>query len=257
MRVHARRARLPDPVHRRDAAARDASPTSRSSACAVIAAKCPIHRTLDGEVMFDERVERVSSRAAEHRGRAAARSCSTPRRPRRSTSTAAIDAAVLVPLLRHRRRRLARRLHASAATTCAATPARSRSPAGARTRRGRPARDGAARGRARRSACRRTPSSCSARCSRRRRSPPNYAIYPFVGLIEPGHEWAPSAREVEEVLELPLARRCAPATTGAGCCAAASRSAPTPTWSASTSSGARRPGSLADLLERVDAAQLT
>jgi putative redox protein len=26
----------------------------------VIAAKCPIHRTLDGEVMFDERVERVS-----------------------------------------------------------------------------------------------------------------------------------------------------------------------------------------------------
>ena len=26
----------------------------------VIAAKCPIHRTLDGEAMFDERVERVS-----------------------------------------------------------------------------------------------------------------------------------------------------------------------------------------------------
>ena len=25
----------------------------------VIAAKCPIHRTLDGEVMFDERIERV------------------------------------------------------------------------------------------------------------------------------------------------------------------------------------------------------
>ena len=25
-----------------------------------IAAKCPVHRTLDGEVMFDERVERVS-----------------------------------------------------------------------------------------------------------------------------------------------------------------------------------------------------
>jgi putative redox protein len=24
----------------------------------VIAAKCPVHRTLDGEVMFDERVER-------------------------------------------------------------------------------------------------------------------------------------------------------------------------------------------------------
>jgi putative redox protein len=26
----------------------------------VIAAKCPIHRTLDGEVMFTERIERVN-----------------------------------------------------------------------------------------------------------------------------------------------------------------------------------------------------
>jgi putative redox protein len=26
-----------------------------------IAAKCPVHRTLDGEVMFDERVERISA----------------------------------------------------------------------------------------------------------------------------------------------------------------------------------------------------
>ncbi len=26
----------------------------------IIAAKCPVHRTLDGEVMFEERVERVS-----------------------------------------------------------------------------------------------------------------------------------------------------------------------------------------------------
>jgi putative redox protein len=26
----------------------------------VIAAKCPVHRTLEGEVMFDERVERVT-----------------------------------------------------------------------------------------------------------------------------------------------------------------------------------------------------
>ena len=26
----------------------------------MIAAKCPVHRTLEGEVMFDERVERVS-----------------------------------------------------------------------------------------------------------------------------------------------------------------------------------------------------
>ena len=30
----------------------------------------------------------------------------------------------------------------------------------------------------------------------------NYAIYPFVGLIEAGHRWKPSAAEVDEVLEL-------------------------------------------------------
>jgi 8-oxo-dGTP pyrophosphatase MutT (NUDIX family) len=33
----------------------------------------------------------------------------------------------------------------------------------------------------------------------------NYAVYPFVGLIEPGHAWRPSAGEVESVLELRLA----------------------------------------------------
>jgi 8-oxo-dGTP pyrophosphatase MutT (NUDIX family) len=32
-----------------------------------------------------------------------------------------------------------------------------------------------------------------------------YAVYPFVGLIEPGRHWTLSAREVAEVLELPLA----------------------------------------------------
>jgi 8-oxo-dGTP pyrophosphatase MutT (NUDIX family) len=32
----------------------------------------------------------------------------------------------------------------------------------------------------------------------------NYAVYPFVGVIEPGHRWKPSAAEVAEVLELPL-----------------------------------------------------
>jgi len=30
----------------------------------------------------------------------------------------------------------------------------------------------------------------------------NYAVYPFVGMIEPGHRWKPSAAEVAEVLEL-------------------------------------------------------
>ena len=33
----------------------------------------------------------------------------------------------------------------------------------------------------------------------------NYAIYPFVGVIEPGHRWVPSAAEVEAVLEFSLA----------------------------------------------------
>jgi hypothetical protein len=29
-------------------------------------------------------------------------------------------------------------------------------------------------------------------------------VYPFVGLIEPGRAWTPSAGEVAEVLEVPL-----------------------------------------------------
>jgi 8-oxo-dGTP pyrophosphatase MutT (NUDIX family) len=32
----------------------------------------------------------------------------------------------------------------------------------------------------------------------------NYAIYPFVGLIEPGFAWVPQETEVGQVLELPL-----------------------------------------------------
>ena len=31
-----------------------------------------------------------------------------------------------------------------------------------------------------------------------------YAVYPFVGVIEAGHKWKPSAREVAEVIELPV-----------------------------------------------------
>jgi len=33
----------------------------------------------------------------------------------------------------------------------------------------------------------------------------NYAVYPYVGVIEPGSTWTPSAGEVDEVLELRLA----------------------------------------------------
>ncbi len=31
-----------------------------------------------------------------------------------------------------------------------------------------------------------------------------YAVYPFVGMIEPGHTWTLSANEVAQVIELPL-----------------------------------------------------
>jgi 8-oxo-dGTP pyrophosphatase MutT (NUDIX family) len=34
----------------------------------------------------------------------------------------------------------------------------------------------------------------------------NYAVYPFVGLIEAGRRWVPSTDEVQAVLEFPLAR---------------------------------------------------
>ncbi len=33
----------------------------------------------------------------------------------------------------------------------------------------------------------------------------NFAVYPFVGLIDPGASWTPSATEVDEILELRLA----------------------------------------------------
>jgi 8-oxo-dGTP pyrophosphatase MutT (NUDIX family) len=33
-----------------------------------------------------------------------------------------------------------------------------------------------------------------------------YAVYPFVGMIDPGRTWTLSPREVAEVIELPLAR---------------------------------------------------
>jgi putative redox protein len=57
--VPPRRPRLPDPL-RAHHALPDTLATEQVERLKVIAAKCPVHRTLDGEVMFDERVERVS-----------------------------------------------------------------------------------------------------------------------------------------------------------------------------------------------------
>jgi putative redox protein len=38
----------------------DTTSPEQAAKLRVVAAKCPIHRTLDGEVMFDERVERLA-----------------------------------------------------------------------------------------------------------------------------------------------------------------------------------------------------
>jgi len=35
-------------------------PDEQADKLRIIAAKCPVHRALDGEVMFEERIERVS-----------------------------------------------------------------------------------------------------------------------------------------------------------------------------------------------------
>lgn len=39
----------------------DETPTEQVERLRVIAAKCPVHRTLDGEVMFEERLERIGA----------------------------------------------------------------------------------------------------------------------------------------------------------------------------------------------------
>ena len=62
VRVHARRARLPDAGSSSCCGSRAAAARSRSSDCSVIAAKCPVHRTLDGEVMFTSAIELVERR---------------------------------------------------------------------------------------------------------------------------------------------------------------------------------------------------
>jgi hypothetical protein len=56
----------------------------------------------------------------------------------------------------------------------------------------------------RRSACRRRRSSSSGALQPTPTFVTNYAIYPFVGLIEPGFAWAVAHAEVAQVLELPL-----------------------------------------------------
>ena len=112
------------------------------------------------------------------------------------------DAAVLVPL--YDRTASCTRCSPSAATTCVATRARSRFREGAATRAtvtcwlhrcARPRR---------RSGCRSTPSTVLGALQPTPTIATGYAVYPFVGMIDPGREWTPSAHEVAQVIELPL-----------------------------------------------------
>ena len=92
----------------------------------------------------------------------------------------------------------------SAAPTCAATRARSRSPAaGARTPTPTCGRPRCARA-TRRSGCRPGEVELLGALQPTPTFVTNYAIYPFVGLIEPGFAWVLQEREVAQVLELPL-----------------------------------------------------
>jgi 8-oxo-dGTP pyrophosphatase MutT (NUDIX family) len=70
----------------------------------------------------------------------------------------------------------------------------------------------------------------------------NYAVYPFVGMIQPGQRWTPSAAEVAEVIELSL-REVRGAYGRRRMLRRGVPSAPTSTRPVDTSSGAQPPGS--------------
>ena len=244
LRVHPGRARVPDALLAR--AALPARPERRAGrrSCKIIAAKCPVHRTLDGEVMFDERVERrgpglrLSARddlARALRARPArSRRGDRPRRPRphrRRRARPAVPAttASLHAVLTRRRDDMRRHAGEVAFPGGRQDPART---CGSR-RCARPRR---------RSGCRATTSSCSARCSRRRRSRPTTRSTPSSGSIEPGQGVGAVPARGRGGHRAVADRRCAAATAGSASCAAASRCAATSTSWATHSSGARRPG---------------
>ena len=176
------------------------SPKSRSSDCASSppSAPCTARSTATScsTSVSSASLSRLSSR------RRCARSSSTPGRPPRSTST---DASMPPCSCRSTSPGAScTRSSPAGARTCGAIPARSRSPGGrqdddetdlrltalreAEEEIGLPARAVELVG-----ALQPTPTIAT-----------NYAVYPFVGLIEPGREWRPSANEVAEVMEVPL-----------------------------------------------------
>ena len=210
----------------------DTSTTSRSSACGSSprSARCTARSTARSCSTSVSSASR--SRAELAAGAPARRSCSTPARPPALDVHGRTDAAVLVPLF-------------STATAAARVFTRRRDdlrrhageisfPGGRQDDDERPARRPRCARPTRRSACARTTSSWSARCSRRRRSPPTTRSIPFVGLIEPGREWTLSPERGRRGPRAVARRPARPATSAGACCAAACRSAPTPTWSATT-----------------------
>ena len=176
----------------------------------VIAAKCPVHRTLEGEVDVRRacraRLARPLRRAPPRcragvlldpvagRRRSTSSAAPTPPCSSRSTSTPTARCTPSSP---------------AAATTCAATRARSRSRAGAGPERRRPARRPRCARPTRRSACRPSAVELVGALQPTPTIATDYAVYPFVGLIEPGSAWAPSPTRGRPRCSSSRSRRCA------------------------------------------------
>ena len=241
LRLHPGRARLPDPVRpHRAPARRPARRAGPAPARSPRSARCTARSTARSCSTSVSSASRSRTELAATRLLRAA-SSSTPSEAARARRPRPHRRRRARPALPRRRRRCTRS-SPGAATTCAATPARSRSPAGARTR------------------------TSDLRATALREAEEEIGLPPdaveLVGAL-PAH-----ADDRDELRRLSvrrpdrarprvaavgrggrrgaraLARRPARRATSAGaCCAAASRSAPTSTSSATTSSGARRPGS--------------
>ncbi len=155
-------------------------PEEQAERLRVIAAKCPVHRALDGEVMFEERVERVAA----------------------DRLTEPVSSAVLVPLFIadeephavFTRRRADLRRHAGEISF----------PGGRRDPEDSDLRDTALREAEEEIGLPRAEVSLLGELPPTSTFVTNYVIHPFVGLIPTGLAWQMSEREVDVVLELPL-----------------------------------------------------
>ena len=202
--------------------------------------------------MFDERVERLALARLSARADLAALRDVLLDPARRSTST---STAAPTPPSSSRctstRRRPARRLHPPAATTCAATRARSPSPAGAQDPDEPTCRPTALREAEEEIGLPPDAVELARRAAADADDRDQLRDLPLRRAHRAGPEWSSRPREVDGVLELSLGRRCARATAGSGC---VRRGIPFRTdvyVVGERSSGAPPPGSLGDLLERL------